>query len=387
MSKKRRLDLIREVEDERNSYVFAYVLSDRLNATVTVVPDIVREIYSLLQELKPFEKKRGLDLFIYGDRGDCNVSWQVVTTIRELFNKFSVIIPYKAHGAATMIALGADEIIMGEKGELSPIDISTVAPQISTDPGSTESMPFSAGDVTALFQLIERLGNMREKQRFEALMHTLDQISPLSLGRANRVLEQTKTICLRLLETRKKRFTKRINSEIIKELFSEFLPPLHSISISESIKRLKLKQVKRAGDLEPVYWELLTEYEKKLGMREPFYPEDLMDQSDEAERIFRDHKSVCLETTKRTRVFQHDVRMKKLRQIPPNVQFDPQVILPALQLPAQMEVSEQSVFEYVQEWLQSNLPDIIRGCFDEFKKGLPVTTYEHLCLNRRWVDE
>ena len=76
--------------------------------------------------------------------------------------------------------------------------------------------------------------------------------------------------------------------------------------------------------------------------------------------------------------------MKKLRQIPPNVQFDPQVILPALQLPAQMEVSEQSVFEYVQEWLQSNLPDIIRGCFDEFKKGLPVTTYEHLCLNRRW---
>jgi hypothetical protein len=178
-----------------------------------------------------------------------------------------------------------------------------------------------------------------------------------------------------------------MNSEIIKRLFSEFLPPHHSISISQATKRLGLKQVKRAEDLEPIYWELLTDYEKELGMREPFCPEDVMDQSDEEEKVFRDHKLIYLETTKRTRVFQHDVRMKKIRQIPPNVQFNPRVVLPALQLPARVEVSEGSVFEYIQEWLESNLPDIIHGCFDEFKKEFPVTTYEHLYLNKRWVDE
>ena len=83
MSKKRRLDLIREIEDKRNSYFFAYLLSDRLNASATFFPDIVREIYCLLRELKPFEKKRGLDLFIYGEKGDHAVPWRIVTTIRE----------------------------------------------------------------------------------------------------------------------------------------------------------------------------------------------------------------------------------------------------------------------------------------------------------------
>lgn len=36
---------------------------------------------------------------------------------------FSVLIPYRAHSAATVIALGADEIVMTKKAELGPIDI------------------------------------------------------------------------------------------------------------------------------------------------------------------------------------------------------------------------------------------------------------------------
>lgn len=386
MSKKRRLDLIREIEDERNSYFFAYIISDRLSTPTPVLPDVVREIYGLLRELKPFEKKRGLDLFICGDSGDCSVSWRLVATVRELFKKFSVIVPYKASGAGTMIALGADEIIMGEKGELSSIDPCD-AVQISADPESDAHAPFGAGDAVALLNLLERLGSVKQKQKIEALMHTLHQVHPLALGRANRALEQAKAMCLRLLETRKKKFTRRINSEIVKKLFSEYLPPDHSVSISEAIKRIGLKQVKRAENLESVYWELLTDYENGLGMREPLHPEDAMEASDQEERIFHDQKFVYLETTKRTRVFQCDVRMKKIRQIPSNLQLNPQVVLPPLQLPAQSEISEQSVFDYVQEWLQSNLPHLVRECFDESRKGFPVTGYECLHLNKRWVDE
>lgn len=57
MSKKRRLDLIRDIEEERNSYVLAYVLSDHSDTSTTVIPNIVREIYSFLREMKPLEKK------------------------------------------------------------------------------------------------------------------------------------------------------------------------------------------------------------------------------------------------------------------------------------------------------------------------------------------
>ena len=45
--------------------------------------------------------------------------------IREYCDKFSVLVPDKAHSAATMIALGADEIVMSNLSEISPIDPST----------------------------------------------------------------------------------------------------------------------------------------------------------------------------------------------------------------------------------------------------------------------
>lgn len=32
------------------------------------------------------------------------------------------MVPYKAHSAATLIAIGCDEIVMGSKSELGPID-------------------------------------------------------------------------------------------------------------------------------------------------------------------------------------------------------------------------------------------------------------------------
>jgi hypothetical protein len=47
----------------------------------------------------------------------------MVGMIREMFDLFNVIVPHKAHGPGTMIALGADTIIMGERGTLSPIEV------------------------------------------------------------------------------------------------------------------------------------------------------------------------------------------------------------------------------------------------------------------------
>ena len=50
--------------------------------------------------------------------------------IREFTEEFAVIVPYKALSAATMIALGADDIILDRKGDLGPID-----PQLSIQRG------------------------------------------------------------------------------------------------------------------------------------------------------------------------------------------------------------------------------------------------------------
>ena len=48
--------------------------------------------------------------------------WRIISLFREFAQEVNVLVPYGAYSAATLICLGADEILMGRKGELGPID-------------------------------------------------------------------------------------------------------------------------------------------------------------------------------------------------------------------------------------------------------------------------
>lgn len=383
MSKDKRQELIRLIEEKRNSYVLAYVSNEGTDG-VTVAPEVVREMYNLLCELKPIDKKRPLDLFIYAGGGDRYLSWQVVSMIRELFRMFNVIIPYKAHGAATMISLGSDTLTMGERAELSPLEITVTD---SYGHGSEEKPPVSVEDVIGFFSMLERLGRLREKQRIDAFMQTTEKISPLLLGSINKTYEQTKSLAMRLMESRRRPFPRRKNRKIIDRLLSEYLGPQHTISRSEATKKIGIKHIKPAGELEDIFWELFTCYESDMKIHVGSSPEDTMASCDEEERVFPDHKLVYLETTKRARVYQFDMKIRKVRQYPPTVEFNPQIALPAVDIPPQLETTEEGVSDFIQQWLQGNLPGIIHDCFERLKKELPVVAFERTQLNKRWLDD
>ena len=72
-----------------------------------------------------------------------------------------------------MIALGADTIIMGERGELSPIE--TLIPGDDSFRGGIEKKGASAEDAKALMAIIESFGRIREKQRIDAFLRTMDR--------------------------------------------------------------------------------------------------------------------------------------------------------------------------------------------------------------------
>lgn len=62
-------------------------------------------------------------LIINSPGGDGNVAEKIITMCRQRFTKsFKVIVPNFAKSAATMIALGSDQILMGYLAELGPID-------------------------------------------------------------------------------------------------------------------------------------------------------------------------------------------------------------------------------------------------------------------------
>jgi hypothetical protein len=304
-----------------------------------------------------------------------------------MFDRFNVIVPYKAHGAATMFALGADEITMGEKGELSPINPSIPQPAEADDSGAEEKPPISVEDVTGLVSLLERFGTVREKQRIDAFLKTLEQVPALALGRANRACEQAKTVAMRLLNSRKRSFGESKNGEIIKGLFSGALSEHQSLSISEASKYIGLKHAKRANDLESVFWELLNLYEVELKVNEPFQPEDVIDQANEEQATFPNQKLVYLETTRSTRVLKHDVRIKAVRKAGTTVRFNPQIVLPPFEVPPELQSSEETILRFMREWLQDHLPDMIAKSLEKLQKDSPIVAYERLNLNREWIDE
>jgi len=67
-------------------------------------------------------KERELDLIIHSPGGSAEAAEQMIDYLRTQFGYIRAIVPLQAKSAATMMALGCDEILMGEHSELGPID-------------------------------------------------------------------------------------------------------------------------------------------------------------------------------------------------------------------------------------------------------------------------
>jgi hypothetical protein len=71
---------------------------------------------------------RKLDLVIHSPGGSGIAAEQIIKYLRTQFDHIRAFVPLQAKSAATMMALGCDEIIMGAHSELGPIDPQIVMP-------------------------------------------------------------------------------------------------------------------------------------------------------------------------------------------------------------------------------------------------------------------
>jgi pimeloyl-ACP methyl ester carboxylesterase len=100
-----------------------------------------------------------LALVVYTLGGDANAPWPFVNFLRSYCDELFVLVPFWAHSAGTLIALGADKIYMTRFATLSPIDPSVTNefnPQDPANPG--ERIPVAVEDVLAFFQLASEQG-------------------------------------------------------------------------------------------------------------------------------------------------------------------------------------------------------------------------------------
>ena len=116
-----RIALIKKIESIRGSSVITYLTSLRQNVPAQMADDAVRVAFDhlLLLPSRPIEK---LDMFLCSNGGVGTVPWRLVSLFREFAKSFGVLIPCRAYSAASLLALGADEIVMHPFAELGPID-------------------------------------------------------------------------------------------------------------------------------------------------------------------------------------------------------------------------------------------------------------------------
>jgi hypothetical protein len=279
----KRLDLIKQLEKTlgTGTRVITYVngfrpFSGRQEGPATqIAQDAVRLMWDHFLAMQEEIRRDSLRvaLFLISNGGDTAVPWRIVSMIREVAKGFDVIVPYNAMSAATMIALGADNIYMGPKGELGPID-PTVHGHPFLPSGGTDKQPIpvSVEDVTSFISFVrEKFGIRHEDELIKGLTALTQQISPLGLGLLNRQHSYIRLVGERLLSSRNEPFEEEKNQGILASLIEEVTFHGHGISRKEAKDKLRLHvhDHRKQAELDTRAWELYRAYEEDFEFNRP----------------------------------------------------------------------------------------------------------------------
>ena len=327
MERQERIDAIKLLEGVAGGKVIAYVTGDRHPAiSAQVSDDAIRLIHSHLEKFGACKK---ILLFLYTRGGHLNAVPRLVHLVREYSSEFQVLVPYRAHSAGTAICLGADAIVMGKMGELSPVDPSTVNPfnpqAVQGDPRNPMTkIPISVEDVTAYLSLAEKAGLVSEDQRTEVFKSLASKVDPLALGNVHRVYNLIRLHTQELLGFQMKSAEDKNNVQTIVKALTETYT--HDQLIPRYLaERIGLKVIRPNVALETAMWDLYELYERDLKLREIFDPEAILGTND---RIQVNLDVAFIETETRGDV--NSVEATVTRRIM-SMGMQPQMMLPGMQ--------------------------------------------------------
>ncbi len=257
----------------RDSKVICYLTSIRPNLNAMISQDAVREFFEHLR-LLPTRPEKNLDIFLVSNGGNGTVPWRLVSLFREYAEKVSVLLPYRAYSAATMLALGADEIVMHPFAEMGPIDPTVTNEFNPNDPQTNQKLGISVEDVKAYISFIkDTVGIRHEDELIKAISILADKVHPLALGNVERFISQSRMIARKLLSTHMDEVANKHNiEEIIETLASKLYFHGHPINRKEAVQLgLKVKESLQP-ELEAAIWDLYVDYEEEFKNNEIYDP-------------------------------------------------------------------------------------------------------------------
>lgn len=385
-----RVTLIKEIERQRGSKLITYVTGDRRGLSAQVGTDALPVIEKHIRAASSARTKL-IDLFLYSRGGDTDVPWAAVGMLREFLGKrpFNVLVPFRAHSAATVIALGADQIVMTRNAELGPID-ATIAegPHNPKDEDSKKYLPISVEDARGYFNFLEGMSLSDQKHRMEAFKLLTDRVHPLALGAVNRLLSQTGLVARQLLNGRLNPLNDDDNERIVSQLSSEIFSHAHAIHLKEAHEiGLSFAVSAVSEGIEDELWDLYREYAEVLSIEEPFLPNDDLIENDLEYKKWDDLPIACIESTKRVDIFSLNLSARRLREVPPEVNFNLSNLslsIPPVPSGVNQAQLQQFITDQVKPLIDTQLQQAIDSAIKALIESLPRKGFEIVQTNGYW---
>lgn len=222
----------------------------------SVCQNDVLGVYGVLRRLGP---QPAITLFIKSDGGSGQASLMLVNLLRQFTRRLVAVVPLECQSAATMLALGADEIHMGPLAHLSAVDTS-LAHQLSPLDRDNERVSVSQDELMRVIRLWQQEVRGDAVNPYQAIF---PYIHPLVIGAVHRVSSLSVKLCMEILSYHLKDARKA--SAISEALNSKY--PSHSYPITlREARRLGLNARPLAPELNELLLELNEAY-SEMGQR------------------------------------------------------------------------------------------------------------------------
>jgi len=242
-----RIERIKAIQAKRDSKIIVYYSISILDF------DDAKMLAEILQSVG---KQKKLDLFLLSPGGYVDPAFKMAKLCRDFSEEsFSVIIPFYAKSAATLLCLGADELVMGHPSEIGPID-----PRIRVKDNYGREVDVSATAIKDALKVIEELSGGSPEKSLK-YMPLIEKINLDTLGEYERALKASQQYAKTLLETGKLLTDKAKAEEIASNLATGYYSHGYAISADEAKDKLgfNIKFVEDKDEWKPI-WQLYNLY-------------------------------------------------------------------------------------------------------------------------------
>ena len=371
--------LIIDLEKERKSKVIVYFTGDRQPFFASIADDAVRPLYEHLVNLNFESETKVIDMYLYSRGGNVSVPWRIASMIREFCDKFNILIPYKAHSAATLLSLGADNIIMGRKAELGPIDPTLV--RTTAGEGALQPQEVSVEDVNAFLSFIKERANINDQTALAHMVGVLvKQIGPLTLGSVDRQYSHIRLVARKLLTSHDRKMEEEKLQSIIETLTEKMYSHGHAIGRKEA-RDIGLPVDSADEKMEELLWQLYLKYEDYLKLNDPIIPETEL--GNEESKTLEDLPIALIESAEKMHLFRNNIQLNKNRKIPPSPQINinANIALPPNIKLDQIPQEAQQILEQSMSQISQQISQMVQ---QEISRQSPVTGYSRRSYGGKW---